>query len=226
MFTNLLASLFRNQFLWTNFAFCRSTLKATTTSSSKSAPLLFKNSSSYFLQIFDAGFNLKRLLIYCMQGLGDWLKTRVVCVTWGAIFRRARTQSFHYDHLLAIIHLYSLTRWACRASCRRIRRNRSNWHARLFEFSRISWRGFLLLVPFQHGVCVMQALLHEIAGSRVILMFAGNIWRHARGHMHYDQWQVGPIFRTSMSKFVENSELARNRFKHLQNVVDCNVQNL
>ena len=79
--------LFRNQFLWTNFAFCRSTLKATTSSSSKSAPLLFKNSSSYFLQIFDAGFNLKRLLIYCLlQGLGDWLKTRVVCVTWGAVF--------------------------------------------------------------------------------------------------------------------------------------------
>jgi hypothetical protein len=49
--------------------------------------LLFKNSSSYFLQIFDAGFNLKRLLIYyLLQGLGDWLKTRVVCVTWGAVF--------------------------------------------------------------------------------------------------------------------------------------------
>jgi hypothetical protein len=45
----------------------------------------------------------------------------------------------------------------------------------------------LLLVPFQHGVCVMQALLHEIAGSRVILMFAGNIRRRATGHMHYDQ---------------------------------------
>jgi hypothetical protein len=38
-----------------------------------------------------------------------------------------------------------------------------------------------------------------------------------------DRWA---IFRTSMSKFVENSELARNRFKHLQNVVDCNVLNL
>jgi hypothetical protein len=35
----------------------------------------------------------------------------------------------------------------------------------------------LLLVPFQHGVCVMQVLLHEIAGPSVILMFAGNTRR-------------------------------------------------
>jgi hypothetical protein len=67
----------------------------------------------------------------------------------------------------------------------------------------------LLLVPFQHGVCVMQVLLHEIAGPSVILI--------------NDRWA---IFRTSMSKFVENSELVRNRFKNLQNVVDCNVLNL
>jgi hypothetical protein len=86
MFTNL-QSFSKSITLRTDFAFCRSTLKATTSSSSKSATLLFKNSSSYFLQIFDAGFNLKRLLIYyLLQGLGDWLKTRVVCVTWGAVF--------------------------------------------------------------------------------------------------------------------------------------------
>jgi hypothetical protein len=85
MFTNLL-SFSKSISLRIDFAFCRSTLKATTSSSSKSATLLFNNSSSYFLQIFDAGFNLKRLLIYyLLQGLGDWLKTRVVCITWGAV---------------------------------------------------------------------------------------------------------------------------------------------
>jgi hypothetical protein len=45
----------------------------------------------------------------------------------------------------------------------------------------------LLLVPFQLSVCVMQALLHEIAGATVILMFADRERRVANVHMHYDQ---------------------------------------